>query len=104
MSFTVSQPSGAPLVHYRSGPGPHVGVHLIIVRDDLATIIHRHPPVGKDGLIRRRSTFTKPGPYRVLVDLYPATKGPGYANFQLFQTIHVLGRITPSRSRRIATR
>ena len=73
VSFTVTQPSGAPLVHYRSGPGPHVGVHLIIVRDDLAAIIHRHPPVGKDGLVRQTVTFTKPGNYPYLCTL------PGHA-------------------------
>lgn len=95
ISFTVTTPSGAPLVHYRTGPGPHVGVHLIIVRDDLATIIHRHPPIGKNGLIRQQVVFQKPGPYRVLVDVYPATRGPGYVNFQLFQTIHVAGAYHP---------
>ncbi len=95
VSFTVAQPSGAPLTHYRTGPGPHVGVHLIIVRDDLATIIHRHPPIGKDGLIQQRVVFSKPGPYHVLVDLYPATTGPGYVNFQLFKTIHVAGAYRP---------
>jgi hypothetical protein len=95
VSFTVAQPSGAPLVHYRTGPGPHVGVHLIIVRDDLATIIHRHPPIAANGLIRQRVVFTKPGPYHVLIDLYPATSGPGYVNFQLTQTIHVAGPYHP---------
>ena len=34
--FTVRQPSGEPLTSYKTGPGPHTGVHLIIVRDDLA--------------------------------------------------------------------
>jgi len=95
LSFTVTKPSGAPLVHYRTGPGPHVGVHLILVRDDLATIIHRHPPVGKDGVVRQTVTFSEPGPYHVLVDLYPATNGPGYVNFQLFQASHVLGAYHP---------
>jgi len=51
VKFTVTQPSGAPLVHYRTGPGPHTGVHLIIVRDDLSTIIHQHPPIGPNGQI-----------------------------------------------------
>ena len=32
---------------FRRGAGPHTGVHLIIVRDDLATIIHRHPPIAR---------------------------------------------------------
>ncbi len=95
LSFTVTQPSGAPLVHYRTGPGPHVGVHLIIVRDDLETIIHRHPPVGSDGVIRQRVVFARPGPYHVLIDVYPATSGPGYSNFQLTRTIRVSGPYHP---------
>jgi hypothetical protein len=95
LSFTVAQPSGAPLVHYRTGAGPHVGVHLVIVRDDLATIIHRHPPVGPDGVIRQRVVFPSPGPYKILIDLYPASKGPGYVNFQLFRTVHVAGAYHP---------
>jgi hypothetical protein len=37
MSFTVNLPSGKPLTTYKTGPGPHTGVHLIIVRDDLAS-------------------------------------------------------------------
>jgi hypothetical protein len=95
VSFTVAQPSGVPLVHYRTGPGPHTGVHLIVVRDDLSSIIHRHPPIGPDGKISERVVFPHPGPYRVLVDVYPQTQGPGYTNFQLFQTIHVAGAYHP---------
>lgn len=95
LSFTVAQPSGAPLVHYRTGPGPHTGVHLILVRDDLAAIIHRHPPIAADGRISERVVFPKPGPYRVLVDVYPQTKGPGYTNFQLFRKIDVAGAYHP---------
>ena len=95
VKFTVVQPSGAPLVHYRTGPGPHTGVHLIIVRDDLSTIIHRHPPIGPGGRISERVMFPAPGPYHVVVDIYPATKGPVYTNFQLTQSIHVRGRYRP---------
>jgi hypothetical protein len=95
VSFTVAQPSGAPLVHYRTGPGPHTGVHLIFVRDDLSTIIHLHPPIGSDGRITQRVVFPKPGPYRVLVDVYPRTKGPGYTNFQLFSKVDVSGAYHP---------
>jgi hypothetical protein len=95
VSFTVIQPSGRPLVHYRTGPGPHVGVHLITVRSDLATIIHRHPPIGPDGQIRQTLVFPSPGPYHLLVDIYPAHKGPGYVNFQLTHTIHVQGAYSP---------
>jgi hypothetical protein len=94
VSFTVRQPSGAPLTSYKTGSGPHTGVHLIIVRDDLAYIIHQHPPVGPDGLLRQTVTFPAPGPYRVLVDVYPNLPG-GQANFQLFQTVTVSGAYHP---------
>src|SRR5438477_12616736 len=45
VSFTIQQPDGTPLSKFKSGPGPHTGVHLIYVRDDLSTIIHHHPPL-----------------------------------------------------------
>jgi hypothetical protein len=93
VTFTVLQPSGQPLTQYRTGSGPHTGVHLIIVRDDLAYIIHEHPPVGPAGLLRQTVTFLAPGPYKVLVDVYPSSGGQ--ANFQLVQTIDVTGPYTP---------
>jgi hypothetical protein len=88
VSFTVAQPNGRPLTRYKTGSGPHTGVHLIIVRDDLAYIIHQHPPVGPDGLLRQTVTFPAPGPYKVLVDVYPDLPG-GQPNFQLFHTVQV---------------
>ena len=94
VSFTVQQPSGKPLTQYRTGSGPHTGVHLIIVRDDLAYIIHDHPPVGPGGVLRQRVTFPAPGRYRVLVDVYPNLPG-GQPNFQLFQTVNVAGAYHP---------
>jgi hypothetical protein len=90
VSFTIQQPNGKPLTAYKTGSGPHTGVHLIIVRDDLAYIIHQHPPVGPDGLLRQTVTFPAPGHYRVLVDAYPNIPG-GQPNFQLFQTVNVKG-------------
>ena len=72
-------------------------MHLIIVRDDLAYIIHQHPPVGPNGLLRQTVTFPAPGPYRVLVDVYPNLPGV-LPNFQLFRTINV-DRVTTARSR-----
>ena len=75
VSFVIQQPNGKPLIHFKRGPGPHTGVHLIIVRRDLATIIHKHPPIAADGTISETVTFTKPGPYRVVVDVYPARPG-----------------------------
>ena len=69
-------------------------MHLIIVRDDLAYIIHQHPPVGPDGLLRQTVTFPAPGPYRVLADIYPNIPG-GQTNFQLWQSIDVAGPYHP---------
>jgi hypothetical protein len=94
VSFTVRNPDGTPLTRYRRGPGPHTGVHLIIVRNDLAAIIHRHPPVAANGRITERVTFPEPGPYRVVIDVYPQLAGP-LRNFQLFRTIHVAGVYHP---------
>jgi hypothetical protein len=95
LAFTIDQPSGAPLTAYRRGPGPHTGVHLIVVRDDLSTIIHHHPPVGGDGRVSDRITFPSPGPYRVLVDAYPANLPQ--RNFQLFENVDVAGAYSPRR-------
>jgi hypothetical protein len=90
VSFTVQLPSGRPLTQYRTGPGPHTGVHLILVRDDLAYIIHEHPPIGPNGKLTQTVTFPAPGPYHVLVDVYPLL--PGIApNFQLTQNVDVTG-------------
>jgi hypothetical protein len=94
ISFTVLLPSGKPLTQYKTRSGPHTGVHLIIVRDDLAYIIHQHPPVSPNGLLRQTVTFPASGPYKVLVDVYPNIPG-GQANFQLFQTVDVSGTYRP---------
>ena len=82
VAFTIRQPSGAALTDYRRGAGPHTGVHLIVVRDDLGVIIHRHPPIAANGRISETIDFPSPGPYRVLVDAYPGAKGAP-RNFQL---------------------
>ena len=94
VSFTVQLPSGKPLTRYRTGPGPHTGVHLIVVRDDLAYIIHEHPPVGPDGKLTQTVTFPAPGPYRVLVDVYPLLAGVA-PNFQLTRSVDVTGAYRP---------
>ena len=92
VSFTIQQPNGKPLTQYKHGPGPHTGVHLIIVRSDLAAIIHRHPPVQASGRASERVVFPAPGRYRVVVDAYPAHGPAGRTNFQLFDWIRVAGR------------
>jgi len=93
LSFTIEQPSGEPLTAYKRGPGPHTGVHLIVVRRDLGVLIHRHPPIGPGGLIEETIRFPSPGPYRVLVDAYPANT----RNFQLHRDIRVAGPYRPQR-------
>jgi hypothetical protein len=94
ISFTIEQPSGAPLTSYRTGAGPHTGVHLIIVRSDLGAIVHKHPPIGPDGRITEVVTLPTPGRYRVVVDAYPRLSGP-LRNFQLFRSITVAGKAAP---------
>ena len=76
ISFTIEQPSGAPLTSYRTGSGPHTGVHLIIVRSDLGAIVHKHPPISPDGRITGQVTLPTPGRYRVVVDAYPKRGRP----------------------------
>jgi len=94
VEFTILQPDGKPLTQFKRGPGPHTGVHLIIVRRDLATIVHQHPPIGPGGRISDTITFTKPGPYRVVIDVYPKTSGL-IPNFQLFSSLRVAGAYRP---------
>jgi len=96
VAFTVVQPDGAPLTQYKHGAGPHNGVHLIIVRHDLSTIIHTHPPVAPDGRVSTTVTFPAPGPYKVVIDVYPKPTGPAsQTNFQLFTTLTVAGKYAP---------
>ncbi len=90
LAFTIQQPSGAPLTQFRRGPGPHTGVHLIVVRKDLSVIVHHHPPVGANGRISDELTLPAPGRYRVVIDVYPQVSGP-QRNFQLFRWITVGG-------------
>ena len=95
VAFTITQPNGEPLTDYRRGAGPHTGVHLIMVRHDLSTIVHVHPPIGADGRIRETVTFPAPGPYRVVIDAYPASTANGQTNFQLFHELTVSGTYRP---------
>jgi hypothetical protein len=106
VSFTIQNPDGTTLTKFRRGPGPHTGVHLIYVRDDLSTIIHHHPPLGTGGKIKDSVTFPKPGPYRLVIDVYPASCPGGNVpsipgaptrtcNFQLFEKVTASGDYKP---------
>ena len=103
LSFTIRQPSGAPLTDYRRGPGPHTGIHLIIVRRDLGVMIHHHPPIAANGRVSETVNLPTPGPYRVLVDAYPGAKGAP-RNFQLHSDLRVDGVYRPQRLPRFAAR
>ena len=96
VAFSITKPDGKPLTSFKRGPGPHTGVHLIIVRQDLASIVHLHPPIAADGTIHDTVTFAKPGPYRVVVDVYPNTTAP-QRNFQLFGSMRVGGDYVPQK-------
>ncbi|MBV9413870.1 MAG: hypothetical protein JO363_02735 [Solirubrobacterales bacterium] len=50
--------------------------------------------MGPNGVLRQTVTFPAPGPYKVLVDVYPNLPG-GQANFQLSQTVNVAGSYHP---------
>jgi hypothetical protein len=89
LSFKIMQPSEKPLTAFRTGSGPHVGVHVIVVSDDLSSIVHRHPPISPDGTISARVTFPSAGRYRLVADAYPASGQQ--PNFQLFRWITVGG-------------
>jgi hypothetical protein len=93
LSFRIVQPDGTPLTAYKRGAGPHTGVHLIVIRRDLSTIVHRHPTIKPDGSFSEPITLPSPGPYRIVVDAYPAHAAQ--TNFQLFSSIDVPGSYRP---------
>jgi hypothetical protein len=90
LAFTIEQPSGAALTRYKTGSGPHTGVHVIVVKDDLSAIIHRHPRMQPGGHYSLPVVFPSAGRYRVVTDAYvPSDVLP---NFQLFKDITVSGQ------------
>ena len=88
LRLAVRTPDGEILTRFRTGAGPHTGVHVIIIHDDLSTIIHKHPPVPASGRLALPVTFPSAGRYRVLVDVYPAADA-GLRNFQLTHDLQV---------------
>ena len=92
LKLHIEQPEGGALTRYKTGDGPHTGVHLIIVRRDLSQIIHRHPPVDADGTFVQQLTFPDAGAWRVVVDAYPDLGANTLQNFQLSGDLDVAGR------------
>lgn len=98
VSFKIRLPSGETLRTYQTGPGPHTRVHLLIVREDLATLIHRHPQIASDGAVRQPIVFPSPGVYRIVVDAYPRIPSrPELRNFQLFTKVRARGDYKPEK-------
>jgi hypothetical protein len=95
LRFHVEQPEGGALTKFKTGSGPHTGVHLIMVRDDLSQIIHRHPPVGPGGSLKQTVTFPAAGRWHVVVDVYPALGDNTLQNFQLTGQVVVQGAAQP---------
>ena len=92
--YSIQQPSGGNLTKFKRGAGPHTGVHVIYVRDDLGAIVHHHPPIAANGTFTDTVDFRLGGPYRVVIDVYPQQTTP-QPNFQLFTRLHVQGTYTP---------
>jgi hypothetical protein len=92
VTLKIVQPDGTPLTRFKRSSGPHSGVHVILVRRDLGVILHRHPTVHGDGTFTVDAGSLPPGPYRIVVDAYPAA-GP-QPNFQLFGTLRRPGAYT----------
>jgi hypothetical protein len=104
VTFRIVQPNAAgtqevTMTKFKRGPGPHTGVHMIVVSDDLSTIIHRHPPITPSGVFKQTVVFPKPGPYRMVLDVYPpVSAGGGFSqtNFQLFANFRARGAYKPT--------
>ena len=96
ISFTIIQPSGAPLTAYKQGSGPHTGVDLVIVRSDDSHLLYEDTDIAPNGKISQPVVFPAPGRYRIMVDAYPKqTSQSSPFNFQLFTWLTVAGAAKP---------
>jgi hypothetical protein len=94
ITYSIQQPNGSNLTKFKHGAGPHTGVHVIYVRDDLGAIVHHHPHIAANGTFTDSVLFPTGGPYRVVIDVYPQQSTP-QPNFQLFTRMRVKGAYTP---------
>lgn len=95
LDLRIDKPEGGALTSYASGDGPHTGVHLIMVREDLSRLVHRHPPVDPDGSFTEDVAFPEPGPWQVVADAYPDLGPNTLQNFQLTGKVQVEGDYEP---------
>jgi hypothetical protein len=94
LTLKILQPNGAPMTRFKRGAGPHTGVHVIVVRRDLSVILHQHPPVHPNGDFSIDVGSLPPGPYKIVVDVYPAS-GP-QPNFQVTSSLTRPGSYAPA--------
>ena len=94
ITYSIQQPDGSNLTKFKRGAGPHTGVHVIYIRDDLGAIVHHHPHIAANGSFTDSVLFPSGGPYRVVIDVYPQQSTP-QPNFQLFTRMQVKGAYTP---------
>ena len=94
ITFSIQQPDGSNLTQFRRGAGPHTGVHVVYIRNDLGAIVHRHPHIAANGSFTDTIAFPSGGPYRVVIDVYPQQTTP-QPNFQLVTHVQVQGVYTP---------
>ncbi len=94
IAYSIQQPDGSHLTKFKRGAGPHTGVHVIYIRDDLGAIVHHHPRIAADGTFTDSVLFPSGGPYRVVIDVYPQQSTP-QPNFQLFTRMQVKGAYSP---------
>ncbi len=94
ITFSIQRPGGGNLTKFKRGAGPHTGVHVIYIRNDLGAIVHHHPHIAPNGSFTDSVLFPSGGPYRVVIDVYPQQTSP-QPNFQLFTRVRVKGEYTP---------
>jgi hypothetical protein len=94
IAYSIEQPNGSNLTKFKRGAGPHTGVHVIYIRNDLGAIVHHHPHIAADGTFTDSVLFPTGGPYRVVIDVYQQQSTP-QPNFQLFTRMQVKGAYSP---------
>ena len=94
LQFRIVSSTGAPVKRYATVHEKLL--HLIVVRNDLASFQHVHPTLDDDGTWRVPMNLARAGDYRVFADFMPAG-GPALT---LGANLHVAGGTTRSRCHR----
>ena len=93
LSFTIADPSGAPLLDYATVHDKQL--HLIVVRSDGEHFAHVHPVLDQaTGIWSTPWVWKSAGTYRVFADFQPAQAGS--TKLTLTRTVDVAGEFSPS--------